>query len=107
MGRPRPERFSGKIVKEQAESNQTSRMSVSPWNFDCPQGQLKPAGKNLSTGVRYQTPVPSSSTALATESITSAETIASPQASQKEIGMGTPQSLCRLMHQSGRFSIIP
>ena len=95
-------------AKAQAESNQTSRMSVSLRSAVPPHdSHFSPGGAKRSSGAEYQTPVPSFSTASATRSMSSGLTTDSPHPSQRSTGMGTPQVRWRLMHQSGRFSTIP
>ncbi len=95
-------------AKLQAESNHTSRMSVSFlsvgfWHA----GQVSPVGRNSESGRAYQAPAPSFATTSATRFMSSASMTAWLHSAHTAVGMGTPQVRWREMVQSGRVESMP
>src|SRR5919198_291076 len=87
------------------ESNQTSRMFISRSKAVPPHlGHVSPGGTKSSVGRSYQESAPYCSNTPAAFSTSAGVTIASPHDVQSTAGIGTPQTRCREMHQSGRFA---
>src|ERR1700738_2266085 len=87
------------------ESNQTSRMFISRSNDVPPHfGHVSPAGMKSLVGRSYHASAPYCSKTPAVFSTSAGVTIASPHFVQSTAGIGTPQTRCREMHQSGRLA---
>src|SRR5450756_1830084 len=87
------------------DSNHTSRMSLSFSNFSELQYSHFVPGGRKSTGSRMNhESAPSLSIITRIASSESGVMSSFPQSRQYRTGSGTPQALCRDMHQSGRFS---
>src|SRR3954469_12872804 len=85
------------------DSNHTSMMSNSLRNLSPLQlWHFTPPGKISFTSRVYQASAPSSMKSLTTAASASFERSGWLQPSQKKIGIGTPHTRCREMHQSGR-----
>src|SRR6185437_3966457 len=85
------------------DSNHTSMMSNSLRKF-LPEHcwHFTSAGRILLTSRVYQASAPSRAKSATTASSAAFERNGCWQPSQKKMGMGTPQTRCREMHQSGR-----
>src|SRR6185312_7136433 len=88
------------------DSNHTSMMSFSLRNALPPHWHLVPDGRICDGSRVYQESAPSRANSSTTVLFTSLDSRSLPQASQKKTAMGTPQTLCREMHQSGRVAIM-
>src|SRR5690242_2688026 len=85
------------------DSNHTSTMSISLRNFVDPHlAHLKPAGRICSGAYLYQASALSRAKRSTTNLCTEASPTNSLQSSHWNIAIGTPQTRCREMHQSGR-----
>src|SRR6516162_6435369 len=65
---------------------------------------VRPAGTNSSVGRSYHESAPYCSNTSAVLRTISGVTMAVPHAEQSTAGIGTPQTRCREMHQSGRWA---
>src|SRR5215469_12005029 len=87
------------------DSNHTSIMSNSLRNFCALQlGHFTSGGTISFTSRVYQASAPSRANRATTASFAALDRSGSLQPSQKKIGMGTPQTRWREMHQSGRVA---
>src|SRR6516162_6937238 len=87
------------------ESNQTSRMSFSRSKAVDPHlAHARPGGTNSPVGRSYHASAPYTSNTFAVRSTMSTLVTASPHVAHDSAAIGTPQTRCREMHQSGRFA---
>src|SRR6185312_7571074 len=88
------------------DSNQTSMMSFSLRNALPPHWHFVPDGRICEASRVYQESAPSRANRSTTVLFTSLDSRSLSQASQKKTAIGTPHTLCREMHQSGRVAIM-
>src|SRR6185312_6496966 len=81
-------------------------MSDSLRNWEPPQGHFVPSGRTSLACFLYQESAPSRANRSTTALLASLDSRSLPQPSQKNTAIGTPQTLCREMHQSGRVAIM-